>query len=191
MRVHASLLFVFFVLTILATLPSNVLFSSAAMSSIRMPINVIANQSFGYFTKPPQSDQIGLYLRRADGQISDAMITPQSRYQNFLGVSRRQRTQGPEYAMIARLVGSWTDCNRDAESCVEDGFKLPAFEIKTPSPMPTVCGDALITAETPTKWAYRHLAAYQYVVLAMAHVKVDCDSGVFVPEIPAGVGHGE
>ncbi|WP_131830789.1 hypothetical protein [Mycobacteroides abscessus] len=73
-----------------------------------MPINIIANQSFGYFTKPPQSDQIGLYVRDGDGRISDAMITPQSKYQNFLGVSRRQRTQGPEYAMIARLVGSWT-----------------------------------------------------------------------------------
>lgn len=190
-RFHVCLLFVFFASTILATLPSNVLFTSTAGSAVRMPINIIVNQSFGYFTKPPQSDQIGLYVRDGDGRISDAMITPQSKYQNFLGVSRRQRTQGPEYAMIARLVGSWTDCNRGAESCVEDGFRLSAFEIKTPSPMPTICGDALITSETPTKWAYRDLVDYQYVVVAMAHVKVDCDSGVFAPDIQTRADGGE
>jgi len=167
--------------TLAATLPSNIVWERTQLPEVRVELNRLAGQNFAFFTRPPQSEQYGVYRLGSDGAVLESLsVTPQSRAANLLGLSRTQRAQGPEVANLMRALpqDAWVDCSGlDFGPCIDRAGKQPLARLANKSPIRTVCGPVALTIERITKWAYRHLSDKQYTVDRAVSATVDCANG--------------
>jgi antimicrobial peptide system SdpA family protein len=178
---YACLLVLAGSLTLAATLPSNVIWERTQLRALRVELNTVAGQSFAFFTRPPQSEQIVAYRLLANGTAgASLLVTPQGRSANLFGLSRTQRAQGPELANLVQAVAPkmWVDCTGlDRGGCLDQIAHTPNVLLHNTSPVPTVCGAVLLTAERTTKWAYRRLTDTRYVIDKVVPASVDCPPG--------------
>jgi antimicrobial peptide system SdpA family protein len=179
--VYASLLAAAGTLTLAATLPSNIIWERTQLQTLRVELNTIAGQSFAFFTRSPQTEQIVAYRLLPEGTIgASLMVTPQGRPANLFGVSRTQRAQGPELANLVQDVEPrmWLDCTGlDRRDCLDQIARAPKAVLRNTSPVPTVCGQVLLAAERTTKWAYRRLTDTGYVIHQIVPASIDCPDG--------------
>lgn len=164
-----------------ATLPSNIMWERTQLRAVRVELNTIAGQDFAFFTRSPETEQIVAYRRDPDGTVAASLlVTPQAKGSNLFGLSRTQRAQGPELANLIREIGAnaWVDCvGLDRTTCTEQIAHQPKTLLHNTSPVPTVCGQVVLTAEKTTKWAYRRLTEDRYVIERIAAVSIDCPNG--------------
>jgi antimicrobial peptide system SdpA family protein len=154
------------------TLPSNAL-SSRHSKGARQFFNDVTPQVWAFFTKNPEGVQIGAYA--FDGKHSKNLLrTPQSNPSNFFGLSRTQRAQGPEMAIIDASVTDWKSCGGTLTTCLSQAAALPAAKITNRNPVQTICGDAFMTQEYVVPWSYRNLVPYDRRVTRIAHLDVSC-----------------
>ena len=159
--------------TVFMSLPSNVLYGQD--DGLRLSTDILVSQQFPFFTKNPQSESVNAYRTTGDDTPESLMITPQGRAQNLFGISRLQRAQGPELAFLANeTTVVWHTCSGTADECVRRAAAWPAQRFDSPSPLPTVCGDAFLTVERPVPFAYRKLVSYRFRTSKVAHVNVTC-----------------
>jgi antimicrobial peptide system SdpA family protein len=179
--VYACVLAAAGALSLAATLPSNIIWERTQLRALRIELNTIAGQSFAFFTRSPQTEQIVAYRLRPDGTAGDSlMVTPQGTPANLFGVSRTQRAQGPELANLTQAVEprQWLDCTGlDRGTCLDQAVQAPKALLRNTSPVPTVCGQVLLAGERTTKWAYRHLTDTHYVIHQIVPASVDCPHG--------------
>jgi hypothetical protein len=72
----------------------------------------------------------------------------------------------------------WVDCTGlDRGGCLDQIAHTPNVLLHNTSPVPTVCGAVLLTAERTTKWAYRRLTDTRYVIDKVVPASVDCPPG--------------
>src|SRR6201999_1340751 len=158
-----------------------IMWERTQLRALRVELNTIAGQSFAFFTRSPQTEQIMAYRLRPDGTAADSLlVTPQGKASNLFGLSRTQRAQGPELANLVRQVGAsaWVDCvGLDRTTCIDQIAHQPKTLLHNTSPVPTVCGQVVLTAEKTTKWAYRRLTEDRYVIERIATVSIDCPHG--------------
>jgi antimicrobial peptide system SdpA family protein len=176
--VYACLLAAAGTLTLAATLPSNIIWERTQLQTLRVELNTIAGQSFAFFTRSPQTEQIVAYRLLPDGTIgASLMVTPQGTPANLFGVSRTQRAQGPELANLVQDVEPrmWLDCTGlDRRDCLDQIARAPKALLRNTSPVPTVCGQVVLAAERTTKWAYRRLSDTGYVIHQIVPASIDC-----------------
>jgi antimicrobial peptide system SdpA family protein len=167
--------------TMAASLPSNIVWQRIQVPTVRAQLNKIAAQDFAFFTRSPETDQIDAYRLRSDGTIGTSLlVTPQARPANLFGLSRNQRAQGPELAILLRKVptDAWVDCTElDRTTCIERVVRHPEAFLRNNSPIPTVCGNVAFTVESTTKWAYRRLTETRYTIDRIAAASVECIHG--------------
>lgn len=179
--VYASLLAAAGTLTLAATLPSNIIWERTQLQMLRVELNTIAGQSFAFFTRSPQTEQIVAYRLLPEGTVgASLMVTPQGRPANLFGVSRTQRAQGPELANLVQAVEPkmWLDCTGlDHRDCLDQIARAPKALLRNTSPVPTACGQVLLAAERTTKWAYRRLTDSRYVIHQIVPASIDCPDG--------------
>jgi antimicrobial peptide system SdpA family protein len=169
------------VLSLAATLPSNIIWERTQLQALRIELNTIAGQSFAFFTRSPQTEQIVAYRLLPDRTAgASLMVTPQGTPANLFGLSRTQRAQGPELANLVQAVEPkrWVDCTGlDRGACLDQVVRAPEVVLRNTSPVPTVCGPVLLVGERTTKWAYRHLTDDRYVIHQIVAASVDCPYG--------------
>jgi antimicrobial peptide system SdpA family protein len=179
--VYACLLAVAGTLSLAATLPSNIIWERTQLQALRIELNTIAGQSFAFFTRSPQTEQIVAYRLLPDGTAgASLMVTPQGTPANLFGVSRTQRAQGPELANLVQAVEPkmWLDCTGlDRGTCLAQIARASKTVLHNTSPVPTVCGQVLLAGERTNKWAYRHLTDSGYAIHQVVSASVDCPDG--------------
>lgn len=178
---YACLLAAALLSTVAASLPSNILWERTQMPAVRAELNTIAGQDFAFFTRSPETDQIEAYRLHPEGTVgASLLVTPQTKAENLYGLSRTQRAQGPELANLMRAVPTktWTDCTGlDRATCIDRALSQPQARLRNDSPVPTVCGQVVLTVESTTKWAYRRLTEARYTIERIAPMRVDCLRG--------------
>ncbi|ASN20163.1 hypothetical protein CGK93_11150 [Arthrobacter sp. YN] len=146
----------FFALTIFYAMPSNVLAVKEG-ESLRRTLVSVAPQAWAFFTKPPNDPEYAVYQLRDDGSVESLMQTPQTRPENYFGLSRKQRSQGPELGVIGNTIKEWADCSPDGgrQECLERVRSLEAQIVDNDSPVASVCGRIVIFQTKAVPWAYR------------------------------------
>ena len=119
-----------------------------------------------------------IYRLNADATTGvSLLVTPQAKASNLFGLSRTQRAQGPELAILLRAVPTpgWVDCSAlERAACLAELRRRPKTLLHNTSPIPTVCGDVALSIESTTKWAYRRLADTGYRIDRIAATVIDC-----------------
>ena len=154
--ISLALFGVFFSLTIFYAMPSNVLAVKEG-EPLRRTLVSLAPQAWAFFTKPPDDPEFAVYQLREDGSLDSLMLTPQTRPENLFGLSRKQRSQGPEMGVIGNTIKEWAECSPDAgrEDCLENLRSLQLQVVDNDSPVASICGRIVIFQTKAVPWAYR------------------------------------
>src|SRR5690606_32624822 len=114
----STLIFCLFICGIASAWPTNVLSDSQVTKSIKEIFAETFPQGWSYFTKSSQELKAGVY----DGATIESLLaTPQARRENLYGISRDQRAQGPEIAMlVANTDLEWEECSGISQDCLRE-----------------------------------------------------------------------
>jgi antimicrobial peptide system SdpA family protein len=162
----------FLALTIAASWQSSVLTESTDTEA-RRSLQVLVPQGWAFFTKSPEGASLIPYQETPAGwRRADSL--PQSSSSNLFGLSRNQRSQGTELAIIAAAVPSFTKCNDYRTTCPS----RPAGDvvgITNDTNTKAFCGRFKLVLQEPVKWAYRNRVPESLRVTRQADVDVRCD----------------
>jgi antimicrobial peptide system SdpA family protein len=176
--VYGSLLAIAGLASVGASLPSNIVWGRTQLLGMRAELNMIAGQNFAFFTRSPESDQVGAYRVNPDETVGDSLlVTPQNKAGNLLGLSRTQRAQGPEIALLVNAIpnSAWLDCGElDRKACLDGVRRQSTVFLRDTSRVPTLCGRVALTVEATTSWAYRHLTGTRYTIQRIAGASIEC-----------------
>ncbi|HEY1842468.1 MAG TPA: SdpA family antimicrobial peptide system protein [Mycobacterium sp.] len=169
------------IVSLVAAMPSNILWGHTQATVLRAELNTVAGQNFAFFTRSPETEQVDAYRLGPDGTVgASLLVTPQAKAANLFGVSRTQRAQGPEMANLIHKVppDAWADCTSlDRATCFAGILHRSQVELRNESPVPTVCGPVALTAESTVKWGYRRLIDARYTIDQIAPARVVCVHG--------------
>ncbi|MGK5730262.1 SdpA family antimicrobial peptide system protein [Streptomyces sp. URMC 124] len=154
-------------------LPNNVTTPSWAPTA-KFYSSAFVPQGWAFFTKSPQSEQMGAYRPHGDDAPGNLSLTPQGKASNLFGLSRRQRAQGPEEALLNASVPGWDPCQDTNDACLRAAAARPAHAVTNTSPQPTLCGDVVMTNERPVPWAYRDLSPETSHITRTVHLRITC-----------------
>ncbi|WP_084767439.1 SdpA family antimicrobial peptide system protein [Corynebacterium resistens] len=168
-----SILIALLILTgIFFTMPSNVL-SIRDGGTYRTFFSSSLPQAWGFFVKPQLDGEYRAYIVDDSGQTSRADSFPNSSPSNHFGISRSQRSQGPEMAQIAEQ-NEWKECKSPviSECLVEAKNRQTSMVAENTSKDKTICGNLILLHTKPTIWSYRDFSnerrtseSYQYVAV--------------------------
>lgn len=136
--------------------PSNVL-SWRDGAATRSAVTSILPEGWAFFTKPP-NDAEYIPVRSTDGgsTFESQSHLPNSRSENWFGLLRAQRAQGPEIANLSGQASHWQACtSKHGNSCYRQIWASLPDRIQNSSPVPTVCGRAIIMETRPVPWSFR------------------------------------
>ncbi|MCZ1009799.1 SdpA family antimicrobial peptide system protein [Streptomyces lydicus] len=157
------------------TLPSNALSSRQSKGAARHALNILTPENWAFFTRDPETAQIGVYALGADGAGRNLLRTPQGAPSNLFGLSRTQRAQGPELGYLnAATAAHWMACDGRLDDCLRESSGGRVWRVKNESPVPTVCGNAYLTQEKTVPWSYRELVPYSRRIVKIAHLDIRC-----------------
>lgn len=151
--------------TVLATLFLSAVFYSMPSNVLDLrdgsPQRTLFTQTFpeawGFFTKPPNSPEIGAF-RVSETSIESALSFPHSRMENAFGLYRKHRAQGPEVAELSSAVegSEWVDCNSIEADCVfHTGNRTKPVLVENKFPVKSLCGNLVLAETVPVTWSYR------------------------------------
>ncbi|MBG9244987.1 SdpA family antimicrobial peptide system protein [Corynebacterium belfantii] len=116
----------------------------------------LTSPSHGVFVKPQQDGEYRVYS--IDGSESASRIDsfPNSSPSNFFGLSRSQRSQGPEIAEIVQQ-NDRENCNSVSihECLVEASKDPPNVSAQNSAKDKTMCGELIFLHTKPTIWSYQ------------------------------------
>ncbi|MGF2621040.1 SdpA family antimicrobial peptide system protein [Bacillus cereus] len=141
------LLFIF--LTIVTSLPKNPLSLNAKNEAL---VQQLYPQGWGFYSKDPRAESLNMYSLE-DNRTE--IVWPNNNMKNIFGLKRYGRAQGIELGtLMAKIPTSmeWSQCNKDAKSCLSTMKK--EITIKNPTPEPTLCGKLGIAKEKLVPWAW-------------------------------------
>ena len=118
-----------------------------------------------------------------EGEAESLLTTPQARPTNLFGLSREQRTQGPEVAIFIDEVDvdSWEEC--EGGGSIEECAVATAENTTDPevienhSPVPTVCGTVVLVEASPVNWAFREYYDFKRSPEEAVAVDISCENG--------------
>jgi antimicrobial peptide system SdpA family protein len=169
-----SALLVWIGTSIFFTLPDNVLSSpDPRYRAVRAAFATVSPQAWGFFTNPPQSEELGVYRSPS---LEFLLQTPQNRIENFFGLSRAQRAQGPEISILAGEVESWQNCGlkETRSECLRAASALKPQRVDVQIRHRTVCGSVVIAKEKYKPFEYREFALPDHTIDSYARLDVRC-----------------
>ena len=133
-------------------------------------------QSWPFFTKDPKEPSYVVFRSESGEEIS---AFPQLRLKNIGGLSRNQRAQGPEVAMLHTRIPEFVDCaGAGRAECLQSANSAEIIELSNPATLQTICGDVVIGTQTIVPFAYRALVDTEDTqLLSAARVFVECEEG--------------
>lgn len=141
--------------SVYSSLPGNVL-TVRRGNTLRATLSGVLPQGWSFFTKPPDSPEISPSAVRDDALVPASQF-PNSRSDNLLGVSREQRSQGPEMAILGAAAREWLDCDDvDGDCRLAAAGSLDPTRVRNTSPTPTLCGKVLLAETVPVPWEFRY-----------------------------------
>lgn len=163
------------VISVMAALPDAAA-SPPGMATSRQTISRVWPQGWGFFTKSPRTPANVAYKIAGDGMPKNALIDPNATPSNLFGASRRARAQGPEIASLLHSIpeSAWKECGAYVVADCRVGEFKAAPQVANGSPIPTLCGQIILTSEEPVPWAWRSIAKHQYRITKAAAVNVQC-----------------
>ncbi|MDN3478152.1 SdpA family antimicrobial peptide system protein [Curtobacterium sp. APC 4022] len=162
----------FLALTVTASWSANVL-AGVENGGPRQALQVLVPQGWAFFTKSPEGVTLVPYEKSPTGVWERADSLPQSNAANGFGLSRNQRAQSTELAIIAAAVPRFTACQDYLTACLDtSGGKLVTVTNETNTHH--FCGSFRIVQQEPVKWAYRGSVPESVRVARYADVEVEC-----------------
>ena len=154
--------------TVGASWPTNVLEDGIAGRATKANFQVTMPQGWAFFTRSPEDPSLVPY---AHGQRVDTL--PQSSAVNLFGLSRNQRAQGTELALIANQVPKFTLCDDYLSECLAQPTGT-IYKFTNPTRTPFFCGTVRIVLQTPVKWSFRTQTPETVRVTEFADVDLSC-----------------
>lgn len=144
-----------------------------AAVSLRNALVTIAPQRWEFFTASPQGSQVAVYNAAT---FDSAMRFPQTKSANAFGLTRTQRAQGPEMAILSAAVRHWDRCETPGNSraCLESARHAKAQEVVNTVRYPSLCGTYVIAIQRPTPFEFRHFGYGDTAIQKTAEVRVLC-----------------
>lgn len=136
-------------------------------------IGATVPESWQFFTRDPETVSYVLYR---DGEHAHRLDTlPQSSASNLFGLSRNQRSQDTEKAILASKASQWFTCGGMAPNeCLRSSREEPAQKVPGLRRAPNFCGDALLAIQKPRPFVYRNLSSEEYSIDKVAHLRISC-----------------
>lgn len=134
--------------------PSALTQHTKAAAAFRGAIVAIAPQRWEFFTASPEKPVLVAY--RQDS-LDSLMELPQSKAENLFGLSRTQRAQGPELALLAPRIKTWNKCDSpgDPGACLSAARASSAQVVKNDAAHKTLCGTVVLAEVKPVPFAFR------------------------------------
>lgn len=172
------------VVTIFYSLPSNVL-SARDGGRVRTLSVHLAQQSWVFFTRPPTETEFQPFALRNDGSVVSTLKFPQGRAENWFGLKRTQRAQGPEIAdLVSGVPGdSWVECNvmSNFSDCLNAAESAAPVTVGNTSTVPSICGLTLLLESEPVRWSFRDVYDSERLPVRSIKLDVTCPEGGGAP----------
>lgn len=160
-----------------AALPTTVL-DTTPVDNSRPAISGVIPQGWSFFTRDPQLASLVIYTIDPGERIARAGTLPQARPENLGGLSRNQRSQDTEKALIASSITEWSECDgRKLEECAAEALRLPAEVVVLDATNPHFCGEHLLVLQAVVPFAFRHATSAEIQVEQMVLVDIACEGG--------------
>jgi sporulation delaying protein A len=154
--------------TVGASWPANVLDDGSTGHSTKANLQVVMPQAWAFFTRSPEDPSLVPYLK---GVRVDTL--PQSSVVNLFGLTRNQRSQGTELALIANQIPKFTACHNYLNECLSRPADT-TYEFSNPTTAPFFCGTMRIVVQTPVRWSFRTQTPESVRVTEYADVDLSC-----------------
>ena len=162
--------------TIFTSLPSNVAYPRSVDDPFRVNVTTLMPQSWPFFTKPPSDPEFTSY-EVSDQKITSVSKFPNNKSDNFYGITRTQRAQGPELANLSFQVPTedWVDCSEHpSEVCLEVAASTEQVPTSNESPNPSLCGNILLVETEPVDFVNRDSYEGWRIDSRVAYMRVTC-----------------
>ncbi|PDY26976.1 SdpA family antimicrobial peptide system protein [Bacillus thuringiensis] len=159
-----------FLSSILSGLGSNPLSMNKDTNLI---ISSVLPQGWGFFSKDPRENQVGLY---AEGKDSLEVLWPNMKAKNVFGLYRKGRSQGVEMGTLTSKIKEqdWMECSEgNLQTCKKKADEKP-IKLDNPVTYPLLCGGYYMTKEKPVPWNYYKYSDSAYKVTNIVKVDVAC-----------------
>jgi antimicrobial peptide system SdpA family protein len=139
----------------------------------RQVIGRLSPQGWGFFTKNPQDELIGVMERR-DGHwqiIEEHSGSPS----NLFGFRREMRAHGVEVGLFTQALGAdaqWHECKSEPLGCA-DALPVTAV-VANVSPSPFYCGELVLFRPKPVPWAWSKARKPVVMPSFLARIEVQC-----------------
>lgn len=175
--ISALIVAISFFITLFMSLPSTVVYGQDF--GLRREINTVATQTFGFFTKDPKSQDF-LPLSNEEGYEGESLLTtPQGKPENWFGIKRKQRAQGPEMASLGNhTVRDKIECDGSLRECFIKATHRKAVAVTNTSPIPTLCGKVVLLIVEPTPFQYRKQIDSTLQASGAIYLDITCDRQV-------------
>lgn len=172
--ISLSLLSTFLLAGVFYSLPSNVV-SQKDESKSRVFFSRFLPESWGFFTKPPNSPEYAVYSVKND-LVKSELAFPHSKPSNWYGFLRKHRAQGPEVALLTNQTGKeqWIDCRSVDEDCVLEASRTNPVVVKNDFSVKSLCGQLIIAETVPVEWSYRDSFDGWRKEIRAVHIESDC-----------------
>lgn len=167
-----SLISVFFVATVGASWTPNVL-TSSPRSAVATGIQTLFPQGWAFFTKSPREPAAVPYIRDDRGRWVNAGSLPQASSVNAFGLSRNQRAESTELAIIASRIPAFVNCADYVSICLATAVPPPTT-LPSPTRRQAFCGEVTIVMQEPVKFGYRDRVPEQTRATKIARVEIQC-----------------
>ena len=160
---------------VLAAMPTTVLTENWGQS--RAVIGALLPESWEFFTRDPTTAALVMYDVEAakNGQFLKRGTLPQTTRENAFGLSRNQRAQDTEEAVLANVSNSWVDCGgMRASECLMYAATQAPDEIEGVEHAPFFCGDFLLAEQSPVPFPYRDSTSETVQVLRATRITTTC-----------------
>lgn len=113
------------------------------------------------------------YVRDGRGKWARAGSLPQAKAVNLFGLSRNQRAQGTELAILASEMSAFSPCNDYLGRCLARHIDQP-LAITNSTNTREFCGAVRLVEQEPVKFAYRDQVPEMVRAISYADLEISC-----------------
>jgi antimicrobial peptide system SdpA family protein len=130
-------------------------------------------QGWSFFTRDAREARLTVLRQTSSGWIS-ALRSPHAQPSNLFGFNRTSRAEGTESAQFVTMlpVSAWSACDSTVVSCL--ATYTSSVQLKSPVPVPLLCGKLALVSQAPVPWAWLSLGSRVQMPSKVARVDIQC-----------------
>jgi len=160
---------------VLAAMPTTVITEDWGAS--RALIGTVLPESWQFFTRDPTTPSLVVYDvdEGAKGHLAQEGTLPQTSASNMFGITRNQRSQDTEKAVLANESTAWVECGgMKASECLKATSSASPESIDAPKRTRHFCGDLILAEQAPVPFAFRNSTDETIHVLKATRIETRC-----------------